>query len=58
MLNNAGIKEEMRRGIWVTRESGKPTQELMIGVKVKKLSNLKRFGEMVVIATNKKNKES
>jgi hypothetical protein len=58
----------MRRGIWeecasmaifytnilVNDESRKPPHKSMFGVKFDKLSNLKRFGEMVVFTSKKK----
>jgi hypothetical protein len=61
----------MRLGIWaecastttfyanilVNRESEKPPQESMFGVKFKKFSDLKRFGEIVVAITKKGYKE-
>jgi hypothetical protein len=40
--------------IMMNRVSGKPSHESMFGVKFKKLRNLKRFGEMVVVTTRKK----
>jgi hypothetical protein len=68
ILNHVGIKDKMRRSIWVecastvryyanilvNRESGKPPQESMFGVKFKKLTNLKIFGETVVVTIRKK----
>jgi hypothetical protein len=72
MLNDAGIKEEMRRGIWaesastatfyanilVNRETGKLSHESIFGDEFNKLNNLKRFGEMVVVVTKKRPKEN
>jgi hypothetical protein len=71
MLNDAVIKDKMRRGFWaectstaefnanilVNLDSGKPPHELMFGVKISKLRNLKRFGEMVVVITKKGSKK-
>jgi hypothetical protein len=68
MLNDAGIKDEMRRGIWaecastatfyanilVNHNFGKPPFQSMLGMKIKWLNNLKRFGEMIVVNTKKK----
>jgi hypothetical protein len=38
----------------VNRESGKPSHEPMFAVELKKLRNLKTFGEMVVVTIKKK----
>jgi hypothetical protein len=67
MLNDVGIKEEMRYSIlaecasttifyanMVNCNSGKTTHKLMFGVKFNKLRDLKRFGDMVVVNTNKR----
>jgi hypothetical protein len=68
MLSDSGIKEEVRRGIWVecaytatfyanilvNRESGEPPHISIFGVKFKKLRKLKRYGDMIVITTKKR----
>jgi hypothetical protein len=71
MLNEAGIKDKMRCNIGeecastvtfyadisVNLVSGKSTHKSMFGVKFKKLSNLKRFGEMFVGISKKRIEE-
>jgi hypothetical protein len=63
MVNDAGMKEEMRRGILVefaltttfdanilvNRESGKSPHESKFGVEFENFNNSKNFGEMVVV---------
>jgi hypothetical protein len=68
VLNNSGIKEEITHGIWaeytltatfygnilVNLECQNLPHESIFGAKFEKLNNLKRFGEMVVVITEKK----
>jgi hypothetical protein len=71
ILNDAGIKDKMRSGIWakcastavfcakilVNCESGKSPHESKFRVKFKKLRNSKRFGEIIVVVTKNKIQE-
>ena len=68
MLNGAGMKDEVRSGIWaecastatfysnvlLTNGKSKSPHELMFGVKSHCLNNLRLFGEMGVVTTKDK----
>jgi hypothetical protein len=69
MLNGAGLKDEVRNGIWaecasstatfysnilLTNGRSKSPQELMFGNKSHCVNNLRLFGEMGVVTTKEK----